>query len=83
MSRSFGILFREVRTSTPDPMRPGKMLTQERAAEMIVLDLFLAFLSGAGVLRGVFVYGHRCAGGARAEGIDRGRQIMRAIGSAA
>lgn len=35
MSRSFAIILREVRESTPDPERPGKTLTQERMAEII------------------------------------------------
>ena len=35
MSRSFAILLREARLHTPDPERPGKMLTQPRAATLI------------------------------------------------
>lgn len=39
MSRSFAILLKEVRERTPDPERPGKMLTQARAAELIGCSL--------------------------------------------
>ncbi len=39
MSRSFAILLMEARRSTPDPEKPGKMLTQERLSEILEINL--------------------------------------------
>lgn len=39
MSRSFAIILRETRESTPDPTRPGKMLSQPRMAEIIGVNV--------------------------------------------
>lgn len=39
MSRSFAIIFRETREQTPDPSRPGKMLTQKRMAEILGVNI--------------------------------------------
>lgn len=39
MSRSFAIILRETREKTPDPQRPGKMLTQKRAAAVLKIHL--------------------------------------------
>lgn len=36
---NFAIAFKMARESTPDPERPGKMLTQRRMAEILVVTL--------------------------------------------
>lgn len=50
MSRSFAILFREERLKTPDPSKPGKMLSQPRLAEILGVNVNTVRM---------YEYGHR------------------------